>query len=109
MPNVLGVLGSICLPSKSPSTVCLSVCSSPCACVRCALRVNVKVNVATVSQKAVWRRGPLIIGDRQTDRHTDRAAKPTDRQTVPQRAQTGLTGQEQARRTQREDGGARRH
>lgn len=23
MPNVLGVLGSICLPSKSPSTVCL--------------------------------------------------------------------------------------
>lgn len=80
MPNVLGVLGSICLPSKSPSTVCLSVCSSPCACVRCALRVNVKVNVATVSQKAVWRRGPLIIGDRQADRQTYRQGSQADRQ-----------------------------
>lgn len=51
------------------------------SCARCTLRVNGRETCTdTVSQRTVWLRGPLII--RQGDRQTDR-------QTVPQRAQTG--------------------
>lgn len=49
---------------------------------------------------AVSHRGSLIIGDRQTGRQSDR-------RTIPQRAQTGLTEEKQARHIQREDWGAR--
>lgn len=35
--------------------------------VTCTLRANVEVTVVTVSLRTVWRRGPLIIRDRETD------------------------------------------
>lgn len=66
-----------------PLEVCVSRQAS---CVIFTLRATEEVTVVTISQRTVWRRGPLIIRDRETDSESDRR---TDRQTVPQRAQTG--------------------
>lgn len=61
-----------CANPKSPSdrsSPALAVCVCPGlhSYVRCTLRANVEVTVVTVSQRTVWRRGPLIIRDRETD------------------------------------------
>lgn len=65
---------------KSPPVRIIIQASLP---LLCALRVNGRETCTdTVSQRTVWLRGPLIITDRATDSWTDR-------QTVPQRAQTG--------------------
>lgn len=77
MPNVLGVLGSICLPSKSPSTVCLL---QP-LCVR-ELRAESQREgkrghcfpEGRLAERAINYR-------RQADRQTNRQGSQADRQT----------------------------
>lgn len=54
------------------------VCPGLLSYVTCTLRACVEVTVVTVSPWTVWRQGPLIIRDKETD---GQPANLTDRQT----------------------------
>lgn len=80
MPNVLGVLGSICLPSKSQSTVCLFVCLLQPLCVRemraesqCEGKRGHCFPEGRLAERAINYR-------RQADRQTYRQGSQADRQ-----------------------------